>query len=74
LVSLVIDHGGGARRGLVVGRDPELAVLEDLLSGDMGSGAVLMVGGAGIGKTTLRLIGDAIASLLDQRPWRVRAL
>ncbi len=50
-MSLVTDHEGSDRRTSLVGRDSELAVLGDVVTG--GAGAILIVGGAGIGKTTL---------------------
>ena len=61
MVSSVIDHEGGARRASVVGRDSELAVLDGVLSGGTRGGAILMIGGAGIGKTTLWDAGVAAA-------------
>ncbi|MGZ4197265.1 MAG: LuxR C-terminal-related transcriptional regulator [Solirubrobacteraceae bacterium] len=60
-MSLVIDHEGGARRASVVGRDLELGVLDGVLSGGTGGDAILMIGGAGIGKTTLWDAGVAAA-------------
>lgn len=41
------------RAASVVGRDAELAVLDSAVSAERSGAAVILVGGAGIGKTTL---------------------
>ena len=49
----MINPQGIAGRALVVGRDAELAVLDDVLRDGVRGAAIVMIGGAGIGKTTL---------------------
>ncbi len=63
----------GLGRTSVVGREPEVALLEAFLRRDDASRALVLVGGAGIGKTTLWETGVALAKaqglrVLSARP------
>ncbi len=64
------ENKRGTDRALVVGRDAELSVLDDVLSAGAGGGAIVMIGGAGIGKTTL---WDAAIGIARARGVRVLA-
>ena len=62
----------------IVGREPEYALLREFLGGDSAAGAFVLVGGPGIGKTTLWEAGLATGrergwSVLSARPSGVEA-
>jgi DNA-binding NarL/FixJ family response regulator len=67
---MLVGHEEGVGGASVVGRGEELAVLEDALTGSPGGGAVILVGGAGMGKTTL---WDAAIGAAGARGVRVLA-
>lgn len=50
---MLVGHDGGMGSVSVVGRDAELALLGDVLTAGPPGGAMIMIGGPGIGKTTL---------------------
>src|SRR4051794_34446161 len=52
----------------VVGRESEFAVVDEFLTGDSSTGALVLTGGPGIGKTTL---WDAGIGLAREHGWRV---
>ena len=54
----------------IVGREPEYAVLREFLGADSSAQALALVGGPGIGKTTLWEAGIALGR---ERGWRVLA-
>ncbi len=67
---MLVDHEDGVRHAAVVGRDAELAQLERVLWDGRGGGAIVMIGGPGIGKTTL---WDATVAAARARGMRVLA-
>ena len=66
----MVNDEEGVGGASVVGRGEELAVLDDALTGDPGGDGVIMVGGAGMGKTTL---WDAAIGAAGARGVRVLA-
>lgn len=50
---VVTGANGGARTGLLLGRDPELALIAARLADSAAGTAILVRGPAGIGKTAL---------------------
>jgi ABC-type branched-subunit amino acid transport system ATPase component len=67
---LLVDDEGGSGGAPVVGRDAELAMLDDAVARGSDSGAVIVVGGPGIGKTTLWDAAIGAARALRVRVWR----
>ena len=56
------------RLARIVGREPEYEVLREFLGADAAAGALALIGGPGIGKTTLWEAGIALGR---ERGWRV---
>jgi DNA-binding CsgD family transcriptional regulator len=56
-----VEGGTGAAATRIVGREPDLAVLQDFIAGDRPVGALVFTGEPGMGKTTLWEAGIAEA-------------